>query len=168
MGRYVTLLLPPLAQPVPRVRGRVCVSERASARARVTQPFSGLHNGNCAAPPAPAGTKPFAAAHESAGGCSCHPAGQAGPPSCQARVEQSWRSAAGAPPRLPRGREPGRGVSERTALPKRVGYTSQLLQVTWQPVLKQLGTSPRLPELQLRFPQAAVSKLFKSLRPLCV
>ena len=25
MGRYVTLLLPPLAQSVPRVRGRVCV-----------------------------------------------------------------------------------------------------------------------------------------------
>lgn len=49
MGRYVTLLLPPLAQPVPRVRGRVCVF--VCARARVSRPVARPHNGNSAAQP---------------------------------------------------------------------------------------------------------------------
>lgn len=46
MGRYVTLLLPPLAQPVPRVRGCVCVRVCACVCARAfPRSFARPHNG---------------------------------------------------------------------------------------------------------------------------
>lgn len=48
------------------------------------------------------------------------------------------------PPRLPRGREPGRGGKREDSSSEREGSASQLLRVTWQPV-QESGTSPKTP-----------------------
>lgn len=150
MGRYVTLLLPPLAQPVPRVRGCVRVCARVCARA-FPRSFARPHNGirGELATPAPwlsvSPPQSRSPGRPSTGGCSSQPAGQAGPPSCQAPggvelEECCWLASEAAP-----GQQPGRGGKREDSSSEREGSASQLLLVTWQSLLKESGTSPKTP-----------------------
>lgn len=166
MGRYVTLLLPPLAQPVPRVRGRapvrVCVCACASTRAR-PRPFAGRDNGDCGAASPGAATFRTRAAHPFAParlarsrvgeGAAARPQVRRDRPA----VRLGWRRVGGELLARLRGcpgaGSQGEGVRERTALPKGKAPPDSFSE---RPGSQRGSQAPvrRLPALQLRFPQA--------------